>query len=85
MLFFHMKNGMVMVLHEMFGWAFVVAGLVHLLLNWRPLLSYLRLRAGVLSLVFALVLVALLSYAGLNHDEQHGPGRHGPPLEAHAE
>jgi hypothetical protein len=75
LLFFHVKNGPVMVLHEWFGWAFVLGGAVHLLLNFRPLLAYLRQRAGVTSLACALVLVAALFAAGL-HQPAHG--HHGP-------
>jgi carbon starvation protein CstA len=79
LLFFHVKNGPVMVLHEWFGWAFVLGGAVHLLLNFRPLLAYLRQRAGVMSLACALFLVALLFAAGLHHPDhgQHRPPAHG--------
>lgn len=73
LLFFHVKNGPIMVLHEWFGWAFVVAGLIHLILNWRPLLGYLRLKCGCVSLGVALLLTVGLAVAGLNHGHQ-GPG-----------
>ncbi|PTX99079.1 DUF4405 domain-containing protein [Opitutus sp. ER46] len=78
LLFFHVKNGPIMVLHEWFGWAFVIAGAVHVLLNWRPLLGYLKLRRGVLSLTVALVLVVALGALGWNH--RGGP--HGRPMVA---
>ncbi len=75
LLFFHVKNGSIMVLHEWFGWAFIVTGVVHLVLNWRPLLGYLRQRSGVLSLAVGLVLTILLAAAGLHHVEgEHGRG-----------
>ncbi|PTY04887.1 hypothetical protein DB347_19510 [Opitutaceae bacterium EW11] len=74
LLFFHVKNGAIMALHECFGWAFVVAGAVHLVLNWRPLVGYLRLKHGRVSLAVALVLTAGLTVLGLTH--HHGPEAH---------
>lgn len=78
LLFFHVKNGAIMALHEWFGWAFIVTGTVHILLNWRPLLGYLRQRAGVLSLAVGIVATILLAAAGSHHVEGgHGGGRPG--------
>lgn len=83
LLFFHVKNGPIMVLHEWFGWTFVVAGLVHVLLNIKPLFSYLRLRSGLASLAVALIVTAVLAIAGLNH--KGGPRRdHGPNIQSSA-
>lgn len=75
LLFFHFKNGPIMVLHEWFGWGFVVAGTVHALLNLRPLLAYLRQTAALVSLGVALILVVGLTLAGAGHEQ--GPGHHG--------
>jgi Domain of unknown function (DUF4405) len=53
--------------HEVFGMFMVVAGAIHLALNWRPLLAHLRLRGPrILGLVLAGV-AALLIVAGLTH------------------
>ncbi len=80
LLFFHVKNGPVMVLHEWFGWLFVITGTVHLLLNLRPLLAYLRQPTALVSMGVALVLIVLLSVGGARHErEHHGHGYRGPP------
>ncbi len=79
LLFFHFKNGPIMVLHEWFGWAFVVAGTVHGVLNIRPLMAYLRQTAALVSLGVALILVVGLTLAGAGHE--HGHGRHGPRVQ----
>ncbi|MFT3783853.1 MAG: DUF4405 domain-containing protein [Nibricoccus sp.] len=79
LLFFHIKNGVVMVLHEWFGWAFIVAGLVHILLNLKPLLSYSKFRSGWVSLWLALMLTVALAIVGLNHHgNPHREGNNSP-------
>jgi len=82
LLFFHVKNGPIMMLHEWFGWAFTVAGAVHLLLNWRPLVAYLRVSRGLVSLTVAVVLGISLVILGLNRrgGPGHGPRGERPPL-----
>lgn len=77
LLFFHVKNGPIMVLHEWFGWAFVIAGAAHLLLNLRSLSGYLRQKTGLASLGLALVLTVVLGMAGLRHN--HGESSHRAP------
>jgi len=76
LLFLHVKNGPIIVLHEWFGWAFVVSGLIHVLLNLRPLLSYLTLRKGLWSFAAALVLTLGLGLLGLTR--KPGPRGHVP-------
>ena len=64
LLFFHIKNGIIITLHEWFGWAFVAVGCIHLFLNLKPLLSYMALRKGLLSLLMALCLVLAIGAIG---------------------
>ncbi len=71
LLFFHVKNGPIMALHEWFGWLFVVAGLVHALLNIRPLLAYLRQPAALLSVGVAGTLALALWGLGALHEGEH--------------
>ena len=78
LLFFHIKNGPIIGLHEWFGWLFVIAGAVHLLLNLRPLLAHLRRPAGVVSVGVALVLVVFLWVGGAQHEREHHPRGYGP-------
>lgn len=67
LLFFHVKNGSIMVLHQWFGWVFVAAGLLHLALNLTPLLAYLKLRRAWLSLAAAVFLAIVFGAIGLRH------------------
>ena len=77
LLFFDVHSGPVMVLHEWFGWVFVLGGAAHLVLNRGPLLAHLRQRAGLVSLGCALLLAVAMFVAGLNAPA-HGPrGPHG--------
>jgi hypothetical protein len=78
LLFFHVKNGPIMALHEWFGWVFVVAGVIHLLLNLSPLLAYLKRPAALVSVGVALALVALLWIGGAQHEGEHHRRGHGP-------
>jgi hypothetical protein len=81
LLFFHVKNGPIMALHEWFGWVFVVAGVIHLLLNLSPLLAYLKRPAALVSVGVALALVALLWIGGAQHEGEHHRRGHGPGSE----
>lgn len=76
LLFFHIKNGPIIVIHEWFGWAFVAAGLIHLLLNIKQFFAYLKLKSGWASIAVALVLTVALTVIGLNH--RGGPDRNRP-------
>jgi hypothetical protein len=82
MLFFHIKSGPIMALHECFGWLFVVAGGVHLLLNLRPLLAYLKQPAALVSLGVGLMLVAFLWFGGAQHEGEHHRRGYGPPAQS---
>lgn len=82
LLFFHVKNGPIMALHEWFGWTFVVAGALHLLLNWRPLLSYLRRWSAVAALAGGLALVVGLAVGGASGQPRSGGGRPMTPVVA---
>jgi len=81
LLFFHIKNGPILALHEWFGWLFAIAGIAHLLLNLRPLLAYLRQPAALVSLGVALVLVALLWFGGAQHEQEHHRRGYGAPAQ----
>jgi hypothetical protein len=78
LLFFHVKNGPIMALHEWFGWLFVVAGTLHVLLNVRPLLAYFRQTAALVSLGVALVLAVGLMLVGASHENEHHRRGYGP-------
>ncbi|HLP01486.1 MAG TPA: DUF4405 domain-containing protein [Opitutaceae bacterium] len=71
LLFFHVKSGPIMALHEWFGWLFIVAGLVHVLLNLRPLLAYLKRPRALVAIGVAVLVVALLWVGGAQHESEH--------------
>ena len=72
LLFFHIKNGAIMTLHEWVGWGFVIAGILHVLLNWNPLLGYLKRRSAIVAISVSLLAVLALTVAGAS--KQHaGP------------
>jgi hypothetical protein len=79
LMFFHVKNGPLVVLHEWVGWGFVVFGLVHVWLNWRPLFSYLKRGSAIVALVLGLALVSGLSVMGMSK-QSRGGGGHAPMM-----
>ena len=63
-------------LHEWIGVLLVVAGAVHLALNWRPFLDHLRSRAAAIALAAVAALCVGLVFAG---GSDHGRPHMGPP------
>ncbi|MFT3828577.1 MAG: DUF4405 domain-containing protein [Opitutaceae bacterium] len=79
LLFFHVKSGPIMALHEWFGWLFLVAGAVHVLLNLRPLLAYLKRPGALVSIGVAILVVVLLWVGGAQHEREHHSRGYGRP------
>jgi hypothetical protein len=78
LLFYHVKSGAIKSLHEWFGWVFVAAGLLHVLLNFRPMLKHMAQRSGIAALLLAIVLtIGLIAFAPAGRG--NGPSREGPP------
>jgi|GEM_PF-698614 len=75
LMFFHIKNGALVTLHEWIGWGFVVFGLVHLFLNWRPLFSYLKRWTGIVAVVLGITLVVGVTVMGATKQGRGGSGR----------
>ncbi|PKP69403.1 MAG: hypothetical protein CVT82_11130 [Alphaproteobacteria bacterium HGW-Alphaproteobacteria-4] len=69
LMFFHLGGGLNTFAHEWAGWALVVGGIAHLMLNWRPFTSYPKrpLAAGIIG-VFAVILG--LSFIPLGGSEE---------------
>ncbi|MBX7259369.1 MAG: DUF4405 domain-containing protein [Candidatus Hydrogenedentes bacterium] len=62
-------------IHEWLGLLFVIAGLVHVILNWRTLLSYLTAPSALAALAVVVVLGILLSaIPGEGPEHRFGPG-----------
>jgi CDP-diglyceride synthetase len=73
LLFFHVKSGPLVDLHEWIGILFLITAVWHLAINWRSFTSYLNNRAfWVGALGVALVCALIISMPG-----EHGRGRHG--------
>jgi hypothetical protein len=70
------KNHPIMALHEWMGVVFSVAGLVHLIVNWRVFTAYFKRRSALIALIITLILGVMLIIAGAL-EKPHGP--HGPP------
>jgi hypothetical protein len=79
---FDVENRAVTGLHQCSGWAFVVAGALHVIVNGRSLIAHLRQRAGAISVACALVLVAgILTVGALDEGSEHH-GEHGERTQA---
>jgi hypothetical protein len=66
-------------LHHGIGVLFAAVGLLHLILNWKVLLSYFSKKVGVMAAVVALlVCIALSVFHGEDQREGGGPGGEGP-------
>jgi hypothetical protein len=72
LMFFHVRLPGTTLLHELGGLLFVVVAVLHLRLNWRPLLSYCRQRRGRIALWAGAAITAVLLVLGLAHDSEHG-------------
>jgi hypothetical protein len=64
-------------LHVVMGIAFIVAGVIHLVLNWRTFTEHFRNRPAIIASAAALAIVAALLFAGGGDPGQHrrGPGQ----------
>lgn len=81
MMFFHVRGPSINFLHEWGGLIFVVAGIIHLLINWKAFLSCIRKPLGLSAVIAcALICLALILASGQRQapDSGHGPwhGRH---------
>ena len=77
---FHVRLPGTTFLHELGGLLFVVVAVLHVKVNWRPLLACCRQRRGRIAIWTGAALTALLLVLGLGHDAGH-EGRGGPHSE----
>lgn len=64
LLAFHIKNGGIKALHEWIGYAFTLAGFVHLAINWKVFILYFRKRSAILAAVTSIILSLTVFYIG---------------------
>jgi hypothetical protein len=67
-------------IHQWIGLAFAIAGLFHLILNWRAFIRYFRSWTAVASLVAGVALCVALGLTSTG-EEHHGRGHGGPPAQ----
>ena len=69
LLLFHLKSRPIVGVHEIGGLIFVVVCLLHVIINWRPMLHSLKGRTAAWLVILSLVLGSLgLTYSGLTTD-----------------
>jgi hypothetical protein len=66
LMFFRVHSGTIREIHEILGVLFVVAGLVHFIVNFRQLAAYLKLRRSWIAIAATLTLIA---FAAVGDDE----------------
>ncbi len=66
----HIKNGPIVNLHQWIGLLFAIAGIIHLSINWRGLLSCFRQKAAAWPIIAVLILSLILMIVGPN--QKHG-------------
>lgn len=60
MLDFHLRYGNVRRVHGWIGYTFIMAGVIHLVLNWKPFTSYFRQRMATAAVVVCLTATVIL-------------------------
>jgi hypothetical protein len=58
-------------LHESFGYAFCLISVLHIALNWHPLLSHLRTTKAFVMAVIVTILASLIWISAINNKEHH--------------
>lgn len=64
LLAFHVKSGGVKALHEWIGYAFALAGIIHLGVNWRAFTVHFRQRSAILAVFAGIILSLAVLFAG---------------------
>jgi hypothetical protein len=72
----HLRDPLVLGIHELTSIVFALSGVLHLVLNWRGLMGIIGQRTGLVALVSALAVCAVLGLLGaFHHPEEGGPHR----------
>ncbi len=81
MMLFHVGR-FVRPMHEIVGVLFCIVGVIHLIINWRALLNYLRSKRVMALTAVVVVLCSLLLLTG---SDEHGGGPRGPHGSGHGQ
>jgi len=69
MMLLHVKGGGIANLHEWIGVFFVIAGVLHLILNWKAFLSCFQNKQSAVAVIVVLVISSLLLFGGKSGHE----------------
>jgi presenilin-like A22 family membrane protease len=77
----HVKTGGVKVLHEWLSIIFVITSILHVILNWKSIICYLKRPISIIALIVMIAISAGLIIMGSGHEGPGGrEGRRGPPV-----
>lgn len=74
-MFFHAGPDSFKFLHKWVSWGLVAVGLLHIIVNWRQLLSYLKTKTALVSVAIGIVLCIAVSMQAGPPRERGGEGR----------
>lgn len=70
-MYLRVRNEVINTIHEYIGLAFVVVGVAHLILNFRPLVGYVKNAAARISIGLALGVLVVLAIVGVAKQENN--------------
>lgn len=77
LMLFHVKNGVIVTVHEWIGLLFTIAAVIHLVVHWKAFLTYLKRKDVRLALGLTIALIVLLGIIGGGHRSPHHRARRG--------
>jgi hypothetical protein len=79
LMLFHVKQAGIENLHQWIGVVFCAAILLHMILNWKSLLSYFNKKLAIVATVATLLIcIVLFVFHGNKQHPGGGPGKEGP-------
>lgn len=70
-MFFHIRIPGIMVLHELGGLILIILALLHLILNWRAMISCCQHKSGRIAIFVGVSIIVILLVLGIAHDDHH--------------
>jgi uncharacterized membrane protein len=66
LMFLHVKNGIIVQLHEWLGFLFIGVGIIHLLINWKLFLSVLKKKSAIISICLVSIVSLMIAFTSEN-------------------
>jgi hypothetical protein len=76
LMFFEFEGPAIQNVHEWMGFAFAIAGAIHLVLHWRAFIAYFKQRQTLAVLAIVLLASLALALIGLGHPPEHEGWEH---------